>query len=306
VVWTLDEVGERRSFLLDSVAGKVTIAGEQAGAWFLFRGGVYRFAETSVRRSSTDCSTFFEPKEEPAEDGPPLPEKLDLEVNGAVAERVDRAGNIELVPIQDVENAESFDNSLSLAASAGSRLFIESHSDQAYCGAMHGYSTHTVEAFDLERGAFHEFPEKAELATLRSDTLKRKRAEFLTCVTPYARQIAPDFEPSNMLDDLRIAAVIPRFSERDGFQVELGWAITVAYAFGTGEWGSYSSACPPTMTPVTKALKLEPPPRSISTVSARFPKATIGGWSTLAAASASPEDIAALERAFRTPAPDVR
>jgi hypothetical protein len=261
---------------------------------------VYRFEETSARRSSTDCSTFWEPKEAPAEDAEPTPESLDLEVNGAVARRVDRPGQLEIVGLPALENAGFYDNGVSLAASAGRHLFVETWSDEMYCGAAHGFRTHAIRSFDLERGEFRDLLEPEGLAELRREEIQRHRQALLGCTTAYAKPMGPEIQPEDLLDDLNIAAILPRWNATDGFHLELGWALSVAYAAGTEEWGSYSSGCPATLAPVNEAVALEPPPRALDELMKLYPKATVGGWSHLTSTSETAIDT--IDGAFERPA----
>jgi hypothetical protein len=299
VVW-LDEGGaEPRSFFLDWNAGKLRVRGERPGAWFVHEGGVYRFETTSARRSSTDCSNFYESKEEPAEDAEPAPEALDLEVIGAVAKRFDRPGDIELVGLSDLEGASTYGNGVSLAASAGKHLFIETSSDEYYCGAAHGFRTHAIHAFDLGHREYRPLLEAKRLAAFRRDEVLRHRPALLACTAAYAKQLGPEIDPEAMLDDLTLAAILPRFTLKDGFHLELGWAMSVAYAFGSEEWGSYTSGCPATHTTATAPFDLEAPPRALSELMARRPKATAGGWSRLT--STSDAAIGSVDAAFKAP-----
>jgi hypothetical protein len=299
VVW-LDEGGaEPRSFFLDWHAGTLSVRAERAGAWFVHEGGVYRFEKTSARRSSSDCSNFYEPKEEPAEDAEPAPESLDLEAIGAVAKRLDRPGDVELVGLPDLEGASTYGNSVSLAASAGKHLFIETSSDEYYCGAAHGFRTHAINTFDLEHREYRPLLEAKRLAAFRRDEVLRRRPAFLACTAAYAKQLGPEINPEAMLDDVTLAAILPRFTPKDGFHLELGWAMPVAYAFGSEEWGSYTSGCPATQTTVTLPFDLEAPPRALSELMTRRPKATAGGWSRLT--NTSDAAIGSVDAAFKAP-----
>lgn len=301
VVWLLVD-GNPRSFFLDSNAGKLDVRGEQPGAWFVSKNGVYRFKPTSALRASTDCSTYFEPQEPPAEDAPPPPEDLDLEVNGAVAERLDGPGEIEIVGLPQLENAGTFSNGVSLVASAGKHLFIASHSDEYYCGAAHGFRTRGIDCFDLERREFHPLLDRKALKRFQRDEISRNREPFLECASPYAEQIGAGTEAEELLDNLSIAAMIPRFTPKEGFYLELGWALSVAYAFGTEAWGSYTSGCPETQAAVSDLFSIEAPPRALGDLLALHPQATAGGWSRLT--NTSDDFIATVSAAFERPAPE--
>lgn len=299
VVW-LDVGGaEPRSFFLEWNAGKLSVRGEQEGAWFVHDNGVYRFENTSARRSSTDCSTFYEPQEAPAEDAEPAPESLDLEVIGAVAKRVDRPGEIELVGLPELESAGTYANSVSLAASAGKHLFVETSSDEYYCGAAHGFRTHAISAYDLERREYRPLLEAKSLASFRRDEVLRNRKALLACTSAYAKQLGAEIDPEALLGDVTLAAILPRFSPKDGFYLELGWSMSVAYAFGTEEWGSYTSGCPATHTAVPRAFELEAPPRALNELMTRHPKATARGWSRVT--NTSDTAIGTLAAAFEHP-----
>lgn len=298
VVW-LQIDGDTRSFFLESNAGELTVRGERPGSWFVHDSGVYRFKQTSARRSSTDCSTVFAPQEEPGEDAQPPPETLDLEVKGAVAERVDRPGEILLTELPQLENASTYDNGVWLTASAGKYLFIESSSDEHYCGAAHGFRTHQISAYDLKRREYHPLLDTKALAALEREQPQHHRQAFLACTAAYAQNLGPDVDAQSLLDDVKLAAIVPRFTPADGLYLELGWSLSVAYAFGSEEWGSYTSGCPATHAPVTSAFELEAPPRASSALLARHPKATVGGWSRLT--NASDAAIGIVDAAFAHP-----
>ena len=282
VVWLTLDGGQQRSFLLDWQAGKLVVRGERSGSWFAFGNGVYSFEKTSARRSSSDCSTFGQSQEETVEGAAPPPKSLDLEVNGAVAKRLDREGNVEIVEPPELENAESYSNGVSLTASAGRYLFVETWSDELYCGAAHGFRTRGIQTFDLERREFRDLLDREELAELRRNQIQRHRHALVACVTPYAKQISPQIEPQDMLEDLNIAAFIPRYDPKNGFHLEIGWSLNVAYAAATEAWGSYTSGCTETRTRVTDTLALEPPPRALAELMKLHPNASAGGWSRFA------------------------
>jgi hypothetical protein len=283
VVWAELEDG-RRSFWLESTAEKLTILGERPGSIFLWRGGAYRWKPTSAERSSMDCDDFYNPpsidEDAEAESGKPA-EKNDLIVNGAVAERLDRAGEIELVGLDPLENASSYENSATLIASVDGKLFIETSSDELYCGAAHGFRTHRIEVFDLESRSFQEYPEPSKRDIVQRAGLEERR------------QLG-----DGGLEAVTLVATIPRWSSERGIYLELGWGLTESYASGDEGWGSYTSGCADTDLAVPAALGLPPAPRALAQLIALYPKAKVGGWSRLEPAQLA--ELDALNRAFAT------
>lgn len=75
--------------------------------------------------------------------------------------------------------------------------------------------------------------------------------------------------------------------------------MSVGYAFGTEEWGSYTSGCPATHTAVPRAFELEAPPRALNELMTRHPKATARGWSRVT--NTSDTAIGTLAAAFEHP-----
>jgi hypothetical protein len=298
VVWAELDDG-RRSFWLESTAEKLTILGERPGSIFLWRGGAYRWKPTSAERSSMDCDDFYNPPNTDADAEADKPaEKNDLIVNGAVAERLDRAGEIELVGLEPLENASSYENSATLIASVDGQLFIETSSDELYCGGAHGFRTHHIEVFDLESRAFQDYPEPSKRDLVQRAGLEQDRETLLQCVTEHRTAEERRQLGNEGLEAVALVATIPRWSLERGLYLELGWGLSESYASGDEGWGSYTSSCADTNLAVPAALGLPPAPRALAQLIALYPKAKVGGWSRLEPAQLAQLD--ALNRAFAT------
>lgn len=271
------------SFLLEWRSLELKVLGKRVGQIVAAGGGIYRWKQTSGKGEGMhDCDEAWNPG--PA---PNRKNRFVVEVKGAKVERLDAAGEIEIVGIATVEDVANFSNVVTLEASVGPYLFYSQSEDSTYCTAAHNSSTFYANVFDLEKRAVLAFPTKTDEQQLLLEARQLPKAEQDRCGA--AVKAAGSGGPLST-DGLSIESVLPRWTEERGLSFELGLATMSSYWRGKHGCTVSVSHVPPTLDPLSV-------PMAFAALSKKLPGFTVGGWSTL-----RPKDggaIAAARRLFR-------
>lgn len=295
VVWGDTPLGVR-SYLLEFSEGRLRVAGESSGAWFLVNGQLYRWHQwQEAAQVLKECpEQNAAPEDDQAVDAAPDDNHSEITVVGAEAERLDASGKVPISPPPSVENATVFDNDISLYGSAGPYLFVDSASSAQYCGAAHDSSTASRDTFDLVSQKFVTVPTKAELAELAALAQQTQRDSLLNCI---GARVGPDGRQLGLeeLAQLEPWSAVPVLdsSGRLAFEVVLG--MMRSYVEGVIE-------CPVTVQAASAPLARFAPPRGLDAFRERQSTTALRGWSSLAPNELA--SVAKLQRVFAEQARD--